>query len=219
MLKIFDIRENPYVGVFVRACEGQVIVPPIVEDKELAILEEVFQVPVFRLSVGAVNILGSLVAMNSHGIVVSNIINEAEVRHLPEELNVAILRDKNNAVGNMIIASEKKALISPYLSKKSEKMIMDVLDVEVMRGTIAGLDNVGMAAVITSRGMLCHPKVTSVEKEALEEFFGVRVSIGTVNFGMPLIGAGLSANSHGAIVGSRTTGVELNRIENALDLI
>lgn len=219
MLKILDIRENPYVGVFIRACEGQVVAPPILEERELAIIEEVFKVPILRLSIGTVNILGSLLAMNSHGIVVSNIINEWELNNLPKDMNISILQDKNNAVGNMVLASERKALISPYLSKKSERTIADVLDVEVMRGTVAGLDNVGMAAVITPKGMLCHPKITSVEKERLEDFFGIKVSTGTVNFGIALIGSGLAANSHGAIVGSRTTGVELNRIENALELI
>ena len=219
MLKILDVNENPYVGVFVRASESMVLVPQVLADKEKAILEKVFNVPVLSTTIGNVNILGSLIAMNSHGAVVSNIINNIEFQLLARETNIAVLRERNNALGNMILASEDKALISPKLSRRSEERIKDVLNVEAMRGSIAGQDNVGMSAVVTTRGLLCHPKITSEEKEAIEEFFGMRPSIGTVNFGIPLIGAGLASNSNGAIVGSRTTGIELNRIENALGLI
>lgn len=45
------------------------------------------------------------------------------------------------------------------------------------------------------------------------------VSIGTVNHGVPYVGAGMVANGKGAIMGSKTTGIEMGRIEDALDLI
>ena len=42
--------------------------------------------------------------------------------------------------------------------------------------------------------------------------------IGTINHGVPFIGSGLVANSKGALVGDLTTGIELGRIEEALNL-
>ncbi|RLF51129.1 MAG: translation initiation factor IF-6, partial [Thermoplasmata archaeon] len=45
------------------------------------------------------------------------------------------------------------------------------------------------------------------------------VMVGTVNHGAPLIGSGIIANSHGAIIGSLTTGIEMNRIEEALGFL
>ena len=148
-----------------------------------------------------------------------NIINNNEFQFLTKKMNLSILREKNNALGNSMLVTEDKALIASDFSRTSERVIQNTLDVETLRGTIAGQDNIGMSAVITSLGLLCHPKITEEEKEILDDFFGMKSSICTVNFGIPLIGAGLCANSHGAIVGSRTTGVELNRIERALDLI
>ncbi len=219
MLKIFDINENHFVGVFVKASDSWVLVPPLVTDHQISILDEVFQVPIIITTIGNANILGCLVAINSHGAVISNIINNPEFQFLAKKMNIAVLQEKNNALGNSILVSDEKALISNDLSRQSEKKIQDVLDVETLRGTIAGQDNVGRAAVVTSNGMLCHPKITPEEKATLDDFFQMESNIGTVNFGIPLIGAGLASNSHGAIVGSRTTGVELNRIENSLDLI
>ncbi len=219
MLKILDINDNPYVGVYVAVSDSLALVPPVIDNKTLTDIEEAFSVPVITTTIGNVNILGSLVAMNSKGIVLSNIVNNNEFQILTKETNAMILREKNNALGNMMLVSEDNALIAPGMTKRSERIIRDVLDVETRRGTIAGLDTVGMASVITSKGLLCHPKITTEERDDLEDLFDMKVSLGTVNFGIPLIGAGLVSNSHGAIVGSKTTGVELNRIEHALDLI
>ena len=52
----------------------------------------------------------------------------------------------------------------------------------------------------------------------MSEILGVPIMEGTVNFGMPLVGAGIVATSSGAICGRQSTGVELGRIEEALIL-
>ncbi len=57
------------------------------------------------------------------------------------------------------------------------------------------------------------------EIEILEDVFDLPVDIGTVNFGSPLIGSGLLANSAGYLAGADTTGPELGRIEDALGFI
>ena len=88
-----------------------------------------------------------------------------------------------------------------------------------MKGTIAGLKTVGTAAIITNRGGLCHPKVKKDELEFLKSFFKIDITTGTANYGTPLIGACLIANSKGAVTGTTTTGIELGRIEDGLNLI
>ena len=99
------------------------------------------------------------------------------------------------------------------------RAIEKALDVKARKSTIAELNTVGMAAVATNKGILCHPKIKDDEKKLLEETLGVKAKIGTVNHGMPYVGAGVVANEHGAITSINTTGVELGRIEDALDLI
>jgi len=70
--------------------------------------------------------------------------------------------------------------------------------------------------VATNRGVLCHPKATDDELDAVESALGVRADIGTINYGAPLVGSGLVANDNGYVVGRETTGPELGRIEDAL---
>jgi translation initiation factor 6 len=99
------------------------------------------------------------------------------------------------------------------------KKISGILGVPVHKGTIASFGTVGMAAVVTNKGCLCHPKVTDEEKQRLEKIFDVNVMIGTVNHGFPMIGSGLVANTKGAIIGKMTTGIEMGRIEEALGFL
>ena len=75
-----------------------------------------------------------------------------------------------------------------------------------------------MIGCATNKGGLCHPDIVSQERKLMEEILGVSIMEGTVNFGMPLVGAGVVASSKGAVCSRQSTGVELGRIEEALSL-
>ena len=64
-----------------------------------------------------------------------------------------------------------------------------------------------------------NPDVKTSEVDAIESALGVPVMVGTVTFGSPFVGAGCCASDSHALVGSGSTGPELNRIEDALGLI
>jgi translation initiation factor 6 len=123
-----------------------------------------------------------------------------------------------NAVGNNILANDFGALVHKKFSKKSITQIEDTLDVEVMKGTIAGLKTIGTAAVVTNHGGVCHPKVKEDELEFLKSLFKIEIVKGTANYGTPLVGACIIANSNGAVTGTTTTGIELGRIEDGFKL-
>ncbi len=221
MLKRLDFNNNPYLGVFCRVNDTVAFATPNLQEKEKAAVEEVLNIKVVNTAIGGSTITGSLLAINSHGAVVADFIGEDEIDVLSKTFdgNVLVIKDNFNAAGNNILANDYGAIIHPMMSDKTIKDIKGVLDVEVERGTIAGIKTVGMAAVATNKGVLCHPKLEEDEKDRLERVMGVDVNIGTVNHGVPYVGAGLIANKNGAIAGSRTTGIEMGRIEDALDLI
>ncbi|HHH77972.1 MAG: translation initiation factor IF-6 [Candidatus Freyarchaeota archaeon] len=221
MLKRLDFNNNPYLGVFCRANDEVAFVTPLLQKKERKTVEESLNVKTVELTIGGSAIVGSLMAMNSHGAVVADFIGEDEIGILEKSFdgNFLVIKDNFNAAGNNILANDNGAIVHPMMDNKTIKDIKGVLDVEVERGTIAGIKTVGMAAVATNRGVLCHPKLEDEEKKRLEDMFGVRVDIGTINHGVPYVGAGMVANGNGAIAGSKTTGIEMGRIEDALDLI
>jgi translation initiation factor 6 len=206
--------------VFARASDRAVLVPSQTPQHIANELTRALGVPTIGMSVGGANIIGAVVAMNSHGAVVADFMDEPEIAALEKlGLKVGRVAGRFNAAGNNILANDHGAFVNPDLSKQAEKSVSDVLGVPVERGTLAGLKTVGSAAVVTSKGLLCHPKTSDEELDMLEKLFKVESDIGTVNHGAPFIGAGVIANKFGGAAGMLTTGPELNRIENALDLI
>jgi translation initiation factor 6 len=213
-----DVRGSPYVGVYSAGNEDVLFYPSMSTPEEARRLGEALGVGAEPLTIGGSTVLGSLMCLNSRGALVPSFIEEGELDILKGHLDVGLVEGRMNACGNNALASDRAAMVHPNVPAGMRKLMEDVLDVEVVSGTIAGLGIVGAAAAVTPSGVLCHPKVTAEEKDALEDLFGAEARIGTANYGAPLIGACLLANSKGCAVGTPTTGIELGRIEEALDL-
>jgi len=179
-------------------------------------IEEALCVRVMQTSIAGSFVVGSLACGNCSGFVVSRYAYEEETRSLQELGNVQAIPDVMTAVGNIILANDTAAVVHPNLPDRAVKTIEDALRVDVRRATIAGLKTVGMAGIATNKGVLVHPRVSDAEISILEDVFNLPVDIGTVNFGSPLIGSGLLANSAGYLAGADTTGPELGRVEDAL---
>jgi len=220
MLQLLDFNENPNVGIYCRTNDAVVFLQQSLPKKTKHLVGEVLGVKVVELCIADSTIIGSLLTCNSHGAIVTAYANKDTLQTIEQQgLRVFPIKDVINAAGNDILANDHGALVHPDLKTATVKKIGDVLGVPVHKGMIASLGIVGMAAVVTNKGCLCHPKTTDEEKKQLEEVFDVEVMIGTVNHGFPMIGSGLVANSNGALIGNMTTGIEMGRIEEALGFL
>lgn len=218
MLKLGEVNGNPYVGVYCLASEQVAILPDVVEARIAKDVERTLDVRVVRTNIAGATIVGSLAAMNSRGIVVTNFVEKHELARLPKQLRVGKMEEKINAAGNNILANDRAALVHPQASRETLRMIQDVMGVEAMRGKVAGIDTVGSACIATSKGVICHPKTTQEELKWISDFFKVPASAATLNYGTPYLGACAVANSKGAYIGSRSTPIELGRLEDGLGL-
>lgn len=217
--KRLKIAGSSLLGVFARCTESLVLVPPEAGERALEALEQGLRVePVVMLAAGS-SVLGSLVCANSHGFVVTGHASEEEMSLLRQHGTVVKLPGRINAAGNVILANDSAALVHPGLSSRACDAVAEALGVKVAKGTVGGLRTVGMAAVATNRGLLAHPRATEAEIALLEGHFELPVDVGTVNFGSPLVGSGILANSRGYLAGEETTGPELGRIEDALGFL
>ena len=217
MIKKISINGSPFVGVYA-SCNNSIAVLPNIEINE-DIFKKTLNVETFKTTLGGSPLIGSLMVMNSNGAVVTNFAADEDVSFLFDRINVFFVEDKINAIGNDILANDKAALVHVDFDKETIKYIEDALDVEVVKGEIGGIKTVGSAAVVTNKGMLVHPNVKDEEIEFLKNLFGVPVYISTANYGSLYVGASIVANDYGAIVGDKTSNVEVDRIENALDII
>ncbi len=212
MLKKYEIDSKPYIGVFSVTSENLTIVP----DSDKGVFEEAMETEVIQTTVGGTQVIGSLMCGNSNGFLAPDIIEDREIDDLLDHTDLTVVPDNLNALGNNILVNDYGALLHPELDDITEKGLKEKLDVEVKRGSIADIEMVGSVAVATNKGVLCHPHIEEEEEETLEDLFDVPVSKSTANHGSGWIGTSLIANTKGAVIGNRTTSIEMGRIEEGL---
>lgn len=218
-LRQMDVNGSPYLGVLCAATEDLCLAPHDAKEDQFTLIEEALGSEVVPLTIGGTNLCGTMIAMNSHGAVVGDIVTEEELSVLEEHCKVWILEGRLNCAGNLIMANDEKAWVHPRLGEEEKAGIAKALKVEVAEGDLVGMGVVGSVGCATNHGVLVHPKARPEELEELKGFFNLPVDIGTLNYGSPMIGACCVANSKGAITGTPSTGIELGRLEDALGLM
>lgn len=182
-------------------------------------IQKVFNVPTIRIRIYGTNLIGIFCAGNSNGLLLPYFVVDSEIKELKKELkefdiNISRIEDKYNAIGNLIACNDKGAIISPKISN-NRKSIEDTLGVESAVMKIAGREEVGSCIVATNKGFLTHIGSQEQIKE-ISNVLKVNGMTSSVNSGFPFVRSGVIANSYGYITGMRTTGIELNRIDDAL---
>lgn len=225
-MKIFqtNFHGDVNIGLFSRTSDKFCIVGNFVMDKSKQKMEEFLGADVFKTTIANTDLVGIFCAMNSNGILLPNIVNKRELdffKRLKKQygVNVAILPSRFTAIGNLIAANDNGAIISDVFSKAIKRKIEDCLGVQAEYSTVAKQIVVGSLSVVTNKGCLLHRDADEDEIKKVEEILKVKTDIGTANFGSPFVGSAVIANSKGAVVGEQTTGPEVVRIAETLDLM
>ena len=169
--KRLKIAGSSLLGVFAKCTDKVLLVPQEVGEADRQVLEAGLKVPAVKVLAGVGSVLGSLVAANSNGFMVTHHAGSEELEILREHGRVARLPARINAAGNIILVNDSAALVHPELSGKACETIEQTLGVKLEKGTIGGLKTVGMAGVATNRGLLVHPRVSEEEIAVLERLF------------------------------------------------
>lgn len=218
MIQKTRVFNSPFLGVYLRTWEKYTLVPSNLDRDMNRTISESLGTELIELTLGGTKLLGSLSAMNSKGILLSNIASDEEKNKIPSDLNIAFLKDQINALGNDILVNDKAALVHEDFDRKSLKVIEDILDVEVRKGSFGEIKTIGSCGLITTHGLILPPSMSDEEIDEMSNFFGVKGKIGTANFGSLYVGASVVANSKGALIGEDSTTIEISNIEEALNL-
>lgn len=216
MDRIVSIAGDPHIGVFTRVFEDIAIVPPDAPPELIERFEEAFRVEVIRTTIQGSPIIGSLVAGNSHGLIITGMAKEEEITTLSEYRDVMLLEEGMNAAGNIILANDSFAAVHPETDQEFMDALGEFLQVPVIPLTLGDVKTVGMAAVATNTGVVINPRSTPGEIQILEQVCELPVGKGSVTMGNGMVGTGLVANSRGYLAGIGTSGYELGRIEDIL---
>jgi translation initiation factor 6 len=217
-LHLVEVYRSPNVGIFLRANDKFLLAPKGIASTKSQMLAEDLKVTPCFVSVEGTRLLGPLVVMNNKGIIASRMIEDYEVKEISTKTGIPVARfdSKLTAIGNLVAANDRGAVVSPVLDPKAVSQVRDVLDVEVHRLTIDDYVQVGALIVATNSGAAVYPKLTEQEVQDVGEVFGVEAYPASINGGIPFLTSGLVANSKNAVVGNLTTGPELIFLTRAL---
>ena len=210
---------DPNIGVFARVLGDVVIIPPASPGDFKAAVREALDAEVIETTIQGSAIIGSLVAGNSRGAVVSGLATDQEIDRLTEYREVLLLNESMNAAGNVIMANDSFVAVHPDMPADMGKAIAEFLGCELVFLTLGGVKTVGMAGVATNKGVIVHPGATAQELSRLETVAKIPVGTGTINMGSSLIGTGLLVNEKGYIAGNATSGFELGRVEDVFGFL
>ncbi len=218
-----NLFNSPYSGVFCATNDNLTFVPPGIPEDDMQAISDALNTEIEVITVGGSSVLGTLLTMNNHGILVSNLVNSLEVEKLESisdsfNLKFGILSDRSNANGNNFLVNDNGGFCNENLNPRSIKSSEEVLGIKIKSQSLNQMDTLGMIGCLNNNGGLCHPDISDNEREIMEKILQVPIMEGTVNFGMPLVGAGVVSSSSGAVCGQQSTGIELGRIEEALKL-
>ncbi|WP_214019630.1 translation initiation factor IF-6 [Methanoculleus sp.] len=219
MTGTIDLSGDPNIGVYARVFEDIAIVYPGAPGEFTGFLARELDVEIVNTYIQGSSIIGSLVAGNSQGLVVSGLATDEELAVLSEYRDILLLEGTMNAAGNVILANDYVAAVHPEMEIDVAEEIGSFLAVPVVRLTLGGIKTVGMAGSATNTGILVHPRANDTEIANLERVVDLPIGLGSINMGSGLVGSGLLANSKGYIAGSVTTGFELGRIEEVFGFL
>ena len=214
MLRRLEVAGNPYIGVMCAANDELCVAPRHLTKSMVRQISEALDARVVQTSVSHSSVVGRLVAMNSNGTLVTPFIEPEEIDAIGDSAHP--LPHRLSAVGNNVLCNDYGAVVHLGYDQDALDFISDALGVRAVRGTVAGIRTVGSVAIATNKGVLCHPHAQPEEIAVLKDTLRAPVVITTANYGQGHVGACIVANSHGAVVGARTTPIELGRIEEGL---
>ena len=206
------------MGLFSRTNNDTLLLPFGFAETKAKKLKEYLDVEkIIHVSIAGTRLIGPMTVMNNNGILLPYTVSDDEIRILKQTgLNVDRLKSKFTAVGNLISANDKGALVSNLFKGEADQNIKDILGVPLQTFSIGGYVQVGSMIVATNAGAIVHPIAKDSEISRISEILQVEAEPATVNGGSPFLSSGIIANFSSVIVGNLTTGPELIMISRAL---
>jgi translation initiation factor 6 len=215
-----DILGSVNLGVFSFATDKYGLIRKGVDNRLRIKLQETLGVSFYETDIGQNTIVGVLANGNSNGIIVPYYTRDKEIEYLKKEIDIKIgvVPGILTCLGNNILCNNNGAIINPGYSDEAEKIIKETLDVEVIKGNIGSSSIPGSLGVANNKGALVSPDITEEQLSEYEKILKVNINTGTINSGVYYVRSGMIVNSNGVMVGTDTSGPELMRIEETLNI-
>ena len=156
MMRLSRYGGNPNIGVFAVANESLALVAANATPEFIKDVEEALEVRTAVTTVSGSFVVGSLVAMNSNGAVVTGMIEDSEFERISALIPCMRLSEPSNAAGNNILVNDSGAIVNPEFSDSTVRELEDFLGVECVRSSIGDCVTVGSVCRATNKGCICY---------------------------------------------------------------
>ena len=213
----YDVYRGPNIGVYITVNDDFVLLPMGFAQTKAEKLGKYLEAKPMFTSIANTRLMGALMVMNNRGILLPTTAYMDEYDFLKKEtgLEVGVLDSKYTALGNVICANDKGAVVSPWLSKEDCETIEQILGVEVVQKRISGMNQVGSVLVANNSGAVIHPEANEEDMKMFANLLGVKIEHATINNGVPYVKSGILANNKAVVVGTLTTGPEIMMLTRA----
>ena len=215
-----DFERNNFIGLFAKASDKYVIIPPN-SPKKFEEKIKFLDVEIIKTYIGESYLLGLYCVLNSKGIILPSFCTKNELEVFESlDLNIGILDDDRFcAIGNNIAANDHGAILNPHLPNKYIKLVEETLELKAKKLYLGKYSNPGFLVVPTNKGFVAYNDISQKNLDDLKQIFATSGSNSTVNLGSPIVGLGIIANSNHALIGQNSTGVESAKIAEILDIV
>lgn len=199
---VTSFSNNPNIGVIGVANDELFIIGQGYSYNRVSIMKELSVDTVIELSVNNTNTPGLFLKWSGDKFFVPNIIRDEELDVLKSYgVKFEIIETRLNALNNNLLILNGKVFCNPDYGRERGWTPL----------TIGGSKLVGVNVAHNSERAIVNPDASS-EEIGLIESQGLVVGVGTVNGGVKFVRSGLVVNNNGLLVGSNTTGPELQRL-------
>ncbi|MCA9477763.1 MAG: translation initiation factor IF-6 [Nanoarchaeota archaeon] len=213
-----DINGSSLVGLYVVPLDEVVLVGHDVPESLDKTLEEVFGVPVRRISIAGTSLIGAFLATDGHNLLVPHILFPHEEEAI-KDLSYCRIETNHTCLGNNIVFTEKGMLVNPDLEPHVRKQLEETFHIPVGDITINEVPTIGSLLAHNGTHGLITNEVTQAQLEQLQDFLGLELTGGSVNMGATHISSGVAVNKNGFIIGESSGGPEIINADQAFGFL
>lgn len=210
-----NVYGGPNIGLYASVSDSYLLVPSGFTPLKAQSLADALQVPWHAVSICGTRLSGAMSVHVKSAILLPKTALVSEYEELSAVADVHVIDAQYTALGNLICANSRGAIVSPLLSNADCKRIQDALDVEVIRMKVAGMEQCGSLTKTNDTGTVVHPLADEHEIQRISEILHTRVEPSTINNGVPYVSSGILANNKAIVVGGQTTGPEIMMLTRA----
>jgi translation initiation factor 6 len=211
---------NPFIGIFSKANDSFAFVPKGCSPAFLDALKEHLGVELIETTINSSNLIGIYMAVSKDFVFLPEIVGKSEMDEIRQSgLEAIVTGERHNAWGNNLAINSKGGIINKDINPNIIKYLENITGVEIIPMELENYNTIGSVVLATEKGFAVKNNATEEEIKEIESILRVKGGIATANMGNVFISACALANSRGLVIGDMTTGIELSRLQDSLNLL